>query len=106
VTEPDINNISSRMDRLEVTLSHAVEAIEKTAQVVNKGQETKWGPILTAVSLLFLAASGYTTLITMPINERANLMEAQVAALQAQALEDARALGRVEGVVLGAKDID
>jgi len=102
----DINNLNSRIDKIEVTLSHAVEAIEKMADVVNRGQETKWGPIVAALSLLFFAAGGYTTLITMPMNERSNTLEDQIQEMHVRELEHERSLGRLEGALLGAKDIE
>jgi len=82
---------------MEVTLSHAVDAIEKIAGVINKPQETKWGPILTAVSLLFVAGGGYTTLITMPMQREADQLRTEIYELRERELEDARSLGRVEG---------
>lgn len=93
----DVQDLNSRIDRIEVTLSHAVEAIEKMAQVVNKPTETKWGPILAALTLLFLAASGYTTLITIPMNERSQHIEDQILILHADALQQERDIGRLEG---------
>lgn len=90
-------DVNSRIDRIEVTLSHAVDAIEKIASVVNKPQETKWGPILTAVSLLFVAGSGYTTLITLPMQRENDRLQEQVLAMQERELKDARRLGIVEG---------
>ena len=68
--EHEIATVNSRIDRIEVTLNHAVDAIEKIVDVVNKPEETKWGPILTAVGLLFMAAGGYTTLVTTPMKSR------------------------------------
>ena len=100
----DIQDLNSRIDRIEVTLSHAVDAIEKMANVVNKGRETKWGPIIAAVSLLFVAAGGYTTLITMPMNERANNLENEVNLMQERELKGARALGRLEGLLEAAQN--
>lgn len=92
-------DISSRIDRIEVTLSHAVDAIEKLAAVVNKPQETKWGPILTAVSLLFVAGSGYTTLITMPMQREADRMQEQIYIMRDRELKRERDIGRVEGAI-------
>ncbi len=100
----DVTDLNSRIDRIEVTLSHAVDAIEKMANIINKGQETKWGPIIAAVSLLFVAAGGYTTLITMPMNERANNLENEVNLMQERELIGARALGRLEGLMEAAKN--
>jgi len=95
VTEtPDVN---SRIDRIEVTLSHAVDAIEKLTEVINRPQETKWGPILMAVSLLFLAAGGYTTLITMPMEREANRLSLKIGQIEYRELERERDLGRIEG---------
>jgi hypothetical protein len=90
-------NIESRIDRIEVTLSHAVEAIEKLASVVNAPQETKWGPILTALALLFAAAGGYTTLITIPIEREADQLRTKIYKLEERELERERDLGRIEG---------
>lgn len=90
-------DLNSRIDRIEVTLTHAVDAIEKMASVVNKPQETKWGPILTAVSLLFVAGSGYTTLITMPLMERLNIIENDQDQRLEREMERERDIGRVEG---------
>ena len=89
--------INSRIDKIEVTLSHAVDAIEKMANIVNKPQETKWGPILTAVSLLFVAGGGYTTLITMPMQREADNLRAELYELRERELENARLMGRIEG---------
>ena len=91
------HDVHSRIDRIEVTLNHAVEAIEKMAQVVNKPQDVKWGPILTAVGLLFVMGGGYTTLSTAPVRERAEVLEAQVLILQENELKRERAIGRIEG---------
>jgi hypothetical protein len=90
-------DLNSRIDKIEVTLSHAVDAIEKMASIVNAPQETKWGPILTAVSLLFVAGGGYTTLITMPMQREADQLRTQIYNLRERELDDARALGRIEG---------
>jgi len=97
MTEDNLPDIHSRIDRIEVTLTHAVDAIDKITQIVNKPQETKWGPIMTAISLIFFAASGYTTLITMPMNDRAEILEAQVLLMQEREIEYARKLGYIEG---------
>jgi hypothetical protein len=98
--------IHSRIDRIEVTLTHTVDAIEKMASVVNKPQDTKWGPILTAVGLLFLAAGGYTNLVIIPMENRAEVLEAQVILLQDNQLEQERDMGRVEGLILGMTGVD
>ena len=92
-----VADVHSRIDRIEVTLTHAVEAIEKIAEIVNKPQATRWGPILTAISLLFLILGGYTTLITAPLNDRAERLENQVYVMQANELKLQRDLGRIEG---------
>ena len=97
MNEQSLQDINSRIDRIEVTLSHAVDAIEKMADVVNKPSETKWGPILTAVSLLFVAGGGYTTLITMPMQREADRLQEEIYELRERELDDARALGRLEG---------
>ena len=89
--------INSRIDRIEVTLTHVTDAIEKMADVLNRPQETKWGPILTAVSLLFVAGSGYTTLITMPMAREADVLRDKIMALESRELQDARDLGYLEG---------
>lgn len=94
----DLNDLNSRLDRVEVTLTHAVDAIEKMASVVNKPQETKWGPILTAVGLLFMAAGGYTTLITQPMRSDINDLEALQIRQFERDLELAREVGRIEGL--------
>lgn len=89
--------INSRIDKIEVTLSHAVDAIEKMANIVNKPADTKWGPILTAVSLLFVAGGGYTTLITMPMQREADRMIKMIDELEMREMELQRDLGRIEG---------
>lgn len=93
-----IQEVNSRIDRIEVTLSHAVDAIEKMADVVNKPQETKWGPILTAVGLLFMAGGGYTTLITQPMREDIARLEQQNQDQLIRELQHAREFGRIEGI--------
>jgi len=95
--EKSIVEVHSRLDRLEVTLTHTVETIEKLAEVVNRPQDTKWGPILTALSLLFVAASGYTTLTIMPIKDRAVQHEVQIYQLREEAFALQRDIGRLEG---------
>ena len=98
MTETDHQlEINSRIDRIEVTLSHAVEAIEQMAGIVNRPQETKWGPILTAVSLLFLAAGGYTTLITMPMQREADQIQIELIDMRTRELGYQRSIGRIEG---------
>ena len=94
----EIQDISSRIDRIEVTLSHAVDAIDKIASNVNRPQETKWGPILTAVALLLAAGGGYTTLITMPMEREADRLQIELHEMGERELEFARALGRLEGL--------
>ena len=95
--EQNSADIHSRIDRIEVTLTHVTDAIEKMADVINRPQEIKWGPILTAVSLLFIAGSGYTTLITMPMEREADVLRDKIVALENRELADARDLGRLEG---------
>jgi len=90
--------INSRIDRIEVTLSHAVDAIEKLASVVNRPQEVKWGPILTAVALLLAAGGGYTTLITLPMERASDRMQEEVHEMGKRELEYVRAIGRLEGL--------
>lgn len=96
-TDSRKQDVHSRIDRIEVTLDHVVDAIEKITRVVSKPKETRWGPILTAISLLFLILAGYTTLITAPLNDRAERLEEQVYAIQAHELTVQRGLGRIEG---------
>jgi len=93
----NMTETNSRIDRIEVTLGHAVDAIEKIAAVVNKPQETKWGPILTAVSLLFIAGGGYTTLITIPMQRESDLLRQEVTYLKEREISLQRDLGRIEG---------
>ncbi len=96
-------DINSRIDRIEVTLSHAVDAIEKIAVVINRPQETKWGPILTAVGLLLMAMASYTTLITLPIERDAVRLQQELHDMGERELEQERAIGRLEGM-LGVND--
>jgi uncharacterized coiled-coil protein SlyX len=90
-------SVESRIDRIEVTLGHAVDAIEKLAAAVNAPQETKWGPILAALGLLFAAAGGYTTLITMPMEREAEQLRVKISKLEERELQRERFLGRLEG---------
>ena len=99
MTEVDQTDLHSRLDRVEVTLTHAVDAIDKIAGIVNRPVETKWGPILTALALLFAAAGGYTTLITMPMEREANQLRSQIVNLRERELVRERALGRIEGMM-------
>lgn len=99
----NLAELNSRIDRIEVTLDNAVDAIEKMARVVNKPQDTKWGPILTAVSLLFVAGGGYTTLITIPMEREANRLQQELQDMQERELQRERDLGYIEGR-LGLKD--
>ncbi|KKN76177.1 hypothetical protein LCGC14_0373880 [marine sediment metagenome] len=91
-------DISSRIDRIEVTLSHAVDAIDKIASIVNRPVETKWGPILTAIALLLAAGGGYTTLITIPMEREADRLQIELHEMGERELEVQRALGRLEGL--------
>ena len=98
MSEEHLTNINSRIDKIEVTLSHAVDAIEKMADVVNKPQETKWGPILTAIGLLFMAAGGYTTLVTQPMRASIQRIEMHQHEIIQREMVAARELGRIEGI--------
>lgn len=89
---------ASRIDRIEVTLSHAVDAIDKIATVVNRPIETKWGPIIAALALLLAAGGGYTTLITMPMQYEATRLQEELHEMGKRELDVARALGRLEGL--------
>ncbi len=91
-------DISSRIDRIEVTLSHAVDAIDKIASIVNKPVETKWGPILTALALLLAAGGGYTTLITMPMTHEVDRLQEELHEMGKREIDYVRALGRLEGL--------
>lgn len=95
MSELDIN---SRIDRIEVTLSHAVDAIEKLATVVNRPIETKWGPIIAALALLLAAGGGYTTLITIPMEREASRLQEELHEMGKREIDYARALGRLEGL--------
>jgi len=97
VTEDNLTDIHSRIDRIEVTLSHVTDTLEKMAAVVNKPQETKWGSILTAVGLLVVAAGGYTTLITMPMQREADQIQIELIDMRSRELIYQRTLGRIEG---------
>lgn len=94
----ELTDISSRIDRIEVTLSHAVDAIDKIAAIVNRPQETKWGPILTAIALLLAAGGGYTTLITLPMEHDTSRLQEELHEMGKREVEYARALGRLEGL--------
>jgi len=95
--EHDIAIINSRIDKIEVTLSHAVDAIEKIAAIVNRPQHTQWGPILTAVGLLIMAAGGYTTLVTQPMRSDIEKAESRIVELQQSRLNDAYTHGIHDG---------
>ncbi len=91
--------LNSRIDRIEVTLTHAVDAIEKMSRVLNRPQETKWGPILTAVGLLLMAMASYTTLITLPIERDADRLQQELHEMGERELERERVIGRLEGIM-------
>ena len=93
----EFQELNSRIDRIEVTLTHAVDAIEKIATVINRPQATKWGPILTAVGLLLMAMASYTTLITLPIERDATRLQEELHHVMERELETQRAIGRIEG---------
>lgn len=99
MTDVHINDINDRISRIEVTLSHAVDAIEKMAEIVNKPQETKWGPILTAVGLLFMAAGGYTTLITQPMRQDILILQEEIQVHTEREISREREIGRLEGAL-------
>lgn len=52
MSDADLSVLNSRIDKIEVTLSHAVDAIEKIASVVNDSKKTDWGVISSWVSIL------------------------------------------------------
>lgn len=99
----EFQELNSRIDRIEVTLTNAVDAIEKMSLILNRPQETKWGPILTAVGLLLMAMASYTTLITLPIERDASRLQQELHEMGERELERERAIGRIEGM-LGVKD--
>lgn len=88
---------ASRIDRIEVTLSHAVDAIDKIATIVNRPVETKWGPIIAALALLLAAGGGYTTLITIPMEREGTRLQEELHEMGKREIDYARALGRLEG---------
>jgi len=90
-------DMNSRIDRIEVTLTHAVDAIEKMSRILNKPQETKWGPILTAIGLLLVAMGSYTTLITLPMERNTDRLQLELHEMGQRELERERAIGRLEG---------
>ena len=94
----EFQNISSRIDRIEVTLSHAVDAIDKIASIVNRPKETRWGPIIAALGLLLMAGAGYTTLVTLPMEREADRLQEELHEMGEREIEFARALGRLEGL--------
>lgn len=93
----DIQELGSRIDRIEVTLSHAVDAIDKIASVVNRPVETKWGPILTALALTLAAMTGYTTLVTAPLERDLTHMRLETSEMLERELVRERDIGRIEG---------
>lgn len=99
----EFQELNSRIDRIEVTLTNAVDAIEKMSLILNRPQETKWGPILTAVGLLLMAMASYTTLITLPIERDASRLQQELHEMGERELQQERAIGRLEGM-LGVKD--
>lgn len=108
-TDPSYVETSSRIDKIEVTLSHAVDAIEKLAAVVNRPQRTQWGPILTAVGLLFVAGGGYTTLVTQPLADSKQHLRAQIIELEKEARDEhiqiAGQIGELKGRLDTLKEI-
>ena len=97
MSEETQQDIHSRIDRIEVTLTHAVDAIEKMSRILNKPQETKWGPILTAIGLLLVAMGSYTTLITLPMERDAARLQLELREMGQRELERERDIGRLEG---------
>ena len=93
----EIQELGSRIDRIEVTLSHAVDAIDKIAAVVNRPTETKWGPILTALALTLAAMTGYTTLVTAPLERGLGHMRTETSEMLERELIRERDIGRLEG---------
>jgi len=89
--------INSRIDRIEVTLSHAVDAIEKLASVVNRPKETRWGPVVAALGLTLAAMTGYTTLVTAPLERDAVHLREEVSGILIRELQREREIGRIEG---------
>lgn len=99
MTDQVNSDIHSRIDRIEVTLTHVTDTIEKMAEVLNRPNETRWGPIMTAIGLLFVAGSGYTTLTTAPLARENHIMAEQVQILQGINLDMAKDIGRLEGMM-------
>ncbi len=89
----------SRIDRIEVTLTHAVDAIEKISLILNKPNETKWGPLLTALALTLATMASYTTLVVSPLEREVVHMRSEIHEMMERELERERAIGRLEGIM-------
>lgn len=96
-TEQRFNSIETNLVRIESTLSHVTDAIEQMAEVVNKPRETKWGPIISGFGMMFIIISGYATLTTTPLETRIEELEEQHHESIEREIEDARAMGVLEG---------
>jgi len=98
MSEPEQDrDVHSRIDRIEVTLTHVTDALEKLAYVVNKPEKTQWGPILTAIGLLFVVGGGYTTLVSAPLQLAVIEQQREITDLTKLNMRQERALGHIEG---------
>lgn len=93
----EIQELGSRIDRIEVTLSHAVDAIDKIASIVNRPQEIRWAPILTAIALLLAAGGGYTHLVLSPVERDTVHLREEVGEIMQRELERERTIGYLMG---------
>lgn len=83
MSDIDFGTLNSRIDKIEVTLSHAVDAIEKIANVVNAPKETNWGVIASWVSVLL----GIGLAVYVPISNRMGNNTDDIKFLEAQMLD-------------------
>lgn len=86
MSEEGIGHINSRIDKIEVTLTHAVDAIEKMAGMIANATRTDWGVLASWVGVfLAIGAAAY-----IPINDDTAELKAEVKTLR-QELIDIRA---------------
>ena len=93
----------STLSRIDTTLDLMVNTMEKLVEKVDAPNETKWAPIIAALTLVLFMASGYTTLAMSPVSAFIHVAEERYQAQIDYNMGLERELGRIQGLIEGAK---
>ncbi len=97
--EKRINSIEKNLERIDATLGHVTDTLEKMAEVVNQPSSVPWGPIFSAIAMGGMLIGGYATIITQPMSARILHLEQQHELSLEREMEMGRSVGRLEGKV-------